>query len=137
MDVGHALENLSRLRMKGFGLSIDDYGTGYASMQRLAHGAYSEIKIDRSFVTNAAAQPSARVILESSLEMAHRLNITSVAEGVESRADWDLLCRIGCDLGQGFFIAKPMEAVDLRRWKWPSPISAAEPGGWSGARRIP
>ena len=118
MEVGHALENLSRLRMKGFGLSIDDYGTGYSSMQRLAQVAFNEIKIDRSFVTNAIAQHSARVILESSLDMARKLKVTSVAEGIETRQDWDLLLRLGCDLGQGYFIAKPMDARAFLAWIW-------------------
>ena len=120
-DVGKALENLARLRMKGFGLSIDDYGTGYSSMQQLTRIAFTELKIDQSFVTNAAKQESARVILESSLEMAKKLNMTAVAEGVETQADWNLLRQLGCDLAQGYFIARPMEAgayLDwVRTWK--------------------
>lgn len=116
-DVGKVLENLSRLRMKGFGLSIDDYGTGYSSMQQLMRIAFTELKIDRSFVANAARQPSASVILESSLDMAKKLNITSVAEGVESQQDWDLLVQLGCKLAQGYFVAKPMQAQALLAWK--------------------
>lgn len=116
IDVGKALENLARLRLKGFGLSIDDYGTGYSSMQQLTRIAFTELKIDQSFVTNAAGQESARVILESSLGMAKKLNITSVAEGVETQADWDLLRQIGCDLAQGYFIARPMQAVAYLDW---------------------
>jgi len=120
-DVGNALENLARLRMKGFGLSIDDYGTGYSSMQQLTRIAFTELKIDQSFVTNAARQESARVILESSLDMAKKLNITAVAEGVETQADWNLLRQLGCRLAQGYFIARPMEAGAypdwVRNWK--------------------
>jgi EAL domain-containing protein (putative c-di-GMP-specific phosphodiesterase class I)/CheY-like chemotaxis protein len=115
-DVGRALENLSRLRMKGFGLSIDDYGTGYSSMQQLTRVAFTEIKIDHSFVANAAKHNAARVILESSLDMARKLNISSVAEGVETQQDWDLLRRLGCELAQGYFIAKPMAAAKLLQW---------------------
>jgi EAL domain-containing protein (putative c-di-GMP-specific phosphodiesterase class I) len=114
--IGRALENLSRLRMKGFGLSIDDYGTGYSSMQQLIRVAFTELKIDRSFVANAATQRSARVILESSLEMARKLNISSVAEGVETQQDWDLLGQLGCELAQGYFIARPMPAQKLLQW---------------------
>lgn len=95
-----ALENLSRLRMKGFGLSIDDYGTGYSSMQQLSQIAFTELKIDQMFVRNALRQQSSRVILESSLEMARRLNIVAVAEGVETQQEWDLLLNLGGDLGQ-------------------------------------
>jgi EAL domain-containing protein (putative c-di-GMP-specific phosphodiesterase class I)/DNA-binding NarL/FixJ family response regulator len=115
-DVAEALENLARLRMKGFGLSIDDYGTGYSSMQQLTRIAFTELKIDQSFVANAAKQESARVILESSLVMAKKLKITSVAEGVETKADWDLLRQLGCDLAQGYFIARPMEAGAYLDW---------------------
>jgi EAL domain-containing protein (putative c-di-GMP-specific phosphodiesterase class I)/AmiR/NasT family two-component response regulator len=115
-DVGRVLENLTRLRMKGFGLSIDDYGTGYSSMQQLTRIAFTEIKIDQSFVSHAASQHAARVILESSLDMARKLNIISVAEGVETQRDWDLLCQLGCDLAQGYFIAKPMAAAEFQIW---------------------
>lgn len=108
-DVGHMLENLSRLRMKGFGLSIDDYGTGYSSIQQLTRIAFTELKIDQSFVAAATRQQSARVILESSVGMARELGITSVAEGIETQQDWDLLHQLGCEVGQGYFIAKPMD----------------------------
>lgn len=115
-DVAKALENLARLRMRGFGLSIDDYGTGYSSMQQLTRIAFTELKIDQSFVMNAAKQESARVILESSLDMAKKLKITAVAEGVETQADWDLLRLLGCSLAQGYFIARPMEAGAFPDW---------------------
>jgi EAL domain-containing protein (putative c-di-GMP-specific phosphodiesterase class I) len=115
-DLGKALENLARLRIKGFGLSIDDYGTGYSSMQQLTRIAFTELKIDQSFVTNAANQESAKVILESSLDMARKLNITAVAEGVETQADWNLLRQLGCGLAQGYFIARPMEAGAYPNW---------------------
>jgi EAL domain-containing protein (putative c-di-GMP-specific phosphodiesterase class I)/signal transduction histidine kinase/PleD family two-component response regulator len=116
IDIGKALENLARLRMQGFGLSIDDYGTGYSSMQQLTRIAFTELKIDQSFVMNAAKQQSARVILESSLEMAKKLNIASVAEGVETRADVALLRQLGCDMAQGYFIARPMEGTVFMEW---------------------
>jgi EAL domain-containing protein (putative c-di-GMP-specific phosphodiesterase class I)/AmiR/NasT family two-component response regulator len=115
-DIGHSLENLSRLRMKGFGLSIDDYGTGYSSLQQLARIAFTEIKLDQSFIANAATQQSARIILESSIDMAKKLGIVTVAEGIETEKDWDLLRELGCELAQGYFIAKPMEAREFLRW---------------------
>ena len=114
--LGKVLENLSRLRMKGFGLSIDDYGTGYSSMQQLTRIPFTELKIDQSFVRNASTQPSNRAMLESSLEMAAKLKIAAVAEGVETQADWDLLLELGCPLGQGYFIARPMQAAEFLRW---------------------
>lgn len=115
-NVGRALENLSRLRMKGFGLSIDDYGTGYSSMQQLTRIAFTELKIDRSFVSNASKQESSRIMLESSLDIAKKLKIAAVAEGVETREQWRLLYDLGCDLVQGYFIAKPMEAQAFLDW---------------------
>lgn len=115
-ETGKMLENLSRLRMKGFGLSIDDYGTGYSSMQQLTRIAFTELKLDQSFVANAARQQSARVILEASLDMAKRLKIVSVAEGVETADDWNLLRSLGYQLAQGFYIARPMEAACFLDW---------------------
>jgi EAL domain-containing protein (putative c-di-GMP-specific phosphodiesterase class I)/CheY-like chemotaxis protein len=115
-DLGKALENLSRLRMKGFGLSIDDYGTGYSSMQRLARVPFTELKIDKSFVQNAPDDASSRAMLESSLEMAQKLRITAVAEGVESQAQWDMLRGLGCPLAQGYLIARPMDAFGFMDW---------------------
>jgi EAL domain-containing protein (putative c-di-GMP-specific phosphodiesterase class I) len=118
-----ALENLARLRVKGFGLSIDDYGTGYSSMQQLARIAFTELKIDQAFVANAAREESARVILGSSLDMASKLNISAVAEGVETRADWDLLLQLGCAQAQGYWIARPMEGAVFQAWvrDWKGP----------------
>lgn len=107
-DVAHALENLARLCMHGFSLSIDDYGTGYSSMQQLTRIAFSELKIDQSFVKDFVNNEALRIVVESSIEMAHKLNVKSVAEGVETRHDLQMLKSVGCDTAQGYFIAKPM-----------------------------
>jgi EAL domain-containing protein (putative c-di-GMP-specific phosphodiesterase class I)/CheY-like chemotaxis protein len=115
-DMAHALENLARLRIRGFGLSIDDYGTGYSSMQQLSRIPFTELKIDQSFVMNAREKESCRVILESSLDIARKLGLKAVAEGVETRADWDLLDKLGCAVAQGYFVAKPMEAANFAAW---------------------
>jgi EAL domain-containing protein (putative c-di-GMP-specific phosphodiesterase class I)/CheY-like chemotaxis protein len=115
-DIGHSLENLSRLRMKGFGLSIDDYGTGYSSLQQLARIAFTEIKLDQSFIKNAATQQAARIILESTIDMAKKLGIVTVAEGIETEKDWDLLRELGCDLAQGYLIAEPIESSEFLTW---------------------
>jgi EAL domain-containing protein (putative c-di-GMP-specific phosphodiesterase class I) len=123
-DVGTSLENLARLRMRRFALSIDDYGTGYSSMQQLARIPFSELKIDQSFVHNAAEKASGIVLLSSSLEMARKLRLKAVAEGVETPAHWHLLRNLGCDIAQGYFIAKPMEARALQDWaaQWTPPV---------------
>ncbi len=108
-DVAPALENLARLCMHGFPLSIDDYGTGSSNLQQLARIAFSELKIDQSFVQDFSENSSLRVIVESSIDMARKLNVKSVGEGVETRQDWDMLRRLGCDIAQGYFIARPMD----------------------------
>lgn len=115
-DVGRTLENLTRLRMKGFGLAIDDYGTGYSSMQQLTRIPFTELKIDRSFVTNAATHETAKVILNSSIDLAKKLKIAALAEGVETQREWDLLEELGCDLAQGYFIARPMPLDAYLDW---------------------
>jgi EAL domain-containing protein (putative c-di-GMP-specific phosphodiesterase class I) len=115
-DVGKALENLSRLRMKGFGLSIDDYGTGYSSMERLARVPFTELKIDRAFVKHAAMPSSNRAALESSLEMAQKLRIPAVAEGVETHEEWQMLHSLGCPLAQGYYVAPAMALADFIAW---------------------
>ncbi|MCK9284081.1 MAG: EAL domain-containing protein [Rhodocyclaceae bacterium] len=108
-DVPHALENLARLCMNGFSLSIDDYGTGYSSLQQLTRVAYSELKIDQSFVRGFTENNVLRIVVESSIEMAHRLQVKSIAEGVESQQDWNTLKIMGCDVAQGYFVGKPMD----------------------------
>ncbi len=112
-DVAHALENLARLCMNGFQLSIDDYGTGYSSLQQLTRIAFSELKIDQSFVKDFADNEALRIVVESSIDMAHKLKVKSVAEGVETQQDWDTLKNVGCDTAQGYFIAKPMDMVSF------------------------
>lgn len=107
-DVGSALENLARLRLRGFGLSIDDFGTGFASMQQLARVAFSELKIDRGFVSAMADTREARAIVESSIDMTRRLGITAVAEGIETEAEWQALRAAGCTLAQGFLVSPPV-----------------------------
>jgi EAL domain-containing protein (putative c-di-GMP-specific phosphodiesterase class I) len=107
-QVAPALENLARLRMRGFGLSVDDYGTGFASLQQLTRVPFTELKIDQSFVTGCAANAAARVIVETSVTMARELGMQSVAEGVESEADWDAVKAAHCDIAQGYFIARPL-----------------------------
>lgn len=108
-DLAPALENLTRLRMHGFGLSIDDYGTGFASMQQLARVPFTELKIDQGFVTGCARNRAAQVIIEASLALARGLGLKAVAEGIETEEDWDTLKATGCDIAQGYFLARPLE----------------------------
>lgn len=116
IDSPQYLENLARLRMKGFVLSIDDFGTGHASMQELLRIPFSELKVDRSFVVGASKNDTIKLVLRSSLELAHKINRLSTAVGVETRQDWDLLLQLGCTHAQGYYIAKPMESNALPAW---------------------
>ena len=115
-DLGRKLENLTRLRIAGFGLSIDDFGTGYSSMQRLSRIPFTELKIDQSFVKNAGRDPASRALVESSVELARKLDIEAVAEGVESREQWDALLGLGCPMAQGYFIGEPVESDEFLAW---------------------
>jgi len=115
-DLRVQLEVLTRLRLKRFGLSIDDFGTGHSSLTQLHDFPFGELKVDRSFVHGAGRDATLRAIYEASLGLAKRLNMEVVAEGVEDRADWDFLRRTQCDYAQGYFIAKPMPADELPGW---------------------
>ncbi len=110
-DAALVLENLARLCMNGFALSIDDYGTGYSSIQQLTRIAFSELKIDQSFVKDLGQNETLSIVVESSIEMARKLKMKSTAEGIETQEDWNNLSRMGCDIGQGYFIARPMPAA--------------------------
>ena len=112
-DLPHSLENLARLRMKGYGLSIDDYGTGYSSMQQLLRIPFSELKLDRAFVTGTSDDRAKALVLSSALALAHELKLESVAEGVESPADWHFLNRLNCQYAQGYLISKPVPAAEF------------------------
>jgi EAL domain-containing protein (putative c-di-GMP-specific phosphodiesterase class I) len=110
------LENLVRLRMNHFEMSIDDFGTGHSSLIQLRDIPFTELKVERSFVTGALNNQIIRPILEGSLAIARGLAMVSVAEGVETAEDWQLLRRLGCGIAQGYFIARPMPAEKL--WDW-------------------
>ena len=112
-DIVTPLEILTRLRLKGVALSIDDFGTGYSSMEQLKTIPFTEMKIDRAFVNGAADNPAARAILESTVDLAKKLNMSIVAEGVENQDDWDLVAELGIDLVQGYFVAKLMPADEF------------------------
>jgi EAL domain-containing protein (putative c-di-GMP-specific phosphodiesterase class I) len=115
-DLSVALAVLTRLRLRGFGLSLDDYGTGFSSMQQLARIPFTELKIDRSFVHGVHERESIQVMLRSALEMAMRLGLNTVAEGVESLQDWWLLQEYGCMFVQGWLMSKAMPASDVMHW---------------------
>ena len=111
-----SLDILTRLRLKGFNLSIDDFGTGYSSLSQLHRVPFNELKIDQSFVMQMDADSEARAIVETCVMLGHKLNMTVVAEGVESQSVFNKLKSMRCDIAQGYHIAKPMPAADLLPW---------------------
>jgi EAL domain-containing protein (putative c-di-GMP-specific phosphodiesterase class I)/CheY-like chemotaxis protein len=115
-DMNVTLDILTRMRLKGFGLSIDDFGTGFSSMEQLHKIPFTELKIDRSFVHQANQNQASRAILESSIALAKNLKINCVAEGVETQEDWDLVAELGCDIVQGYFVARPQKPSDFLAW---------------------
>jgi EAL domain-containing protein (putative c-di-GMP-specific phosphodiesterase class I)/ActR/RegA family two-component response regulator len=110
------LEILTRLRLNRFCLSIDDFGTGNSSLSQLRDIPFDELKIDQSFVHGAWANETQRAIFDASLGLAKQLKMQSVAEGVEDRADWNFLRQRDCDVAQGYFISKPMQAQAFDAW---------------------
>ncbi len=111
-----SLDILTRLRLKGFGLSIDDFGTGYSSLSQLHRVPFTELKIDRSFVANMIRDDEAHAIVKTCIMLGHELNMHIVAEGVESEYHLQQLKQLGCDIAQGYAIARPMPADELLFW---------------------
>jgi EAL domain-containing protein (putative c-di-GMP-specific phosphodiesterase class I)/serine/threonine protein kinase len=119
-DVRAPLEILTRLNLHGVGLSIDDFGTGHSSLEQIRRIPFTELKIDRAFVSGASKDAAARAILESSVTLAKNLDLHTVAEGVETQADWDLIAALGCDTVQGYFSSRPIEGSEIPAFaeKW-------------------
>ncbi|SNX59230.1 EAL domain, c-di-GMP-specific phosphodiesterase class I (or its enzymatically inactive variant) [Nitrosomonas ureae] len=115
-DTRIPLEILTRLRLKRFHLSIDDFGTGHSSLAQLRDIPFNELKIDQGFVHRAREDDTLRAIYDASLSMGKQLGMDIVAEGVEDRNDWELLRETGCDMAQGNFISGPLLPDDFLLW---------------------
>lgn len=116
LDPKTAKRNARRLSDAGFKLSIDDFGTGYSSLSYLQSMPLDEIKIDRSFVINMLMNNSSAVIVRSTIDLAHNLGLTVVAEGVESREHFAALKELSADFIQGYYISSSMTSDDLLKW---------------------
>lgn len=119
-DQPATLDVLTRMRLKGFGLSLDDFGTGFSSLVELYRMPFSEIKIDRSFVSQVERDPDARTIVRSIVGLGHNLGLRVVAEGAETAKIIDFLIEINCEQAQGYFITVPLAAEAFvnfsKRW---------------------
>ena len=115
-DLGAATKVLYELSARGIKLGIDDYGTGYSSLQYLHKLPVNELKIDRSFVTNLPNEASNRIIVRSSIQMAHSLGLYVIAEGAEDELTCAMLAEAQCDFIQGYYLSKPQKRGDLQEW---------------------
>ncbi|BDU72730.1 EAL domain-containing response regulator [Mesoterricola silvestris] len=115
-NLGHSLSNLARLRMRGFRLSIDDFGTGYATYEQLERIPFTELKIDMSVTRELGKSKKHAILAKSLLRLARDLRLHTVAEGIETQEGWNVLKTLGCNCGQGYFLARPMPAGQMPEW---------------------
>jgi len=136
------MDTLTRFRIKGIGLALDDFGTGFSSLMQLRQLPFTEVKIDRAFVSDITTSRDSLLIVKATIDLAHGLGMTATAEGIETAEQLALLRELGCDVGQGYWIAEPLEpdAMDSwetgfkRRWKALVAGKAKRPVG-AGKRR--
>jgi EAL domain-containing protein (putative c-di-GMP-specific phosphodiesterase class I) len=115
-DLPATLRMMEQLRVFGIRFSIDDFGTGYSSLAHLKRLPVDEVKIDRSFIKELEARSDDDLIVRSTINLGHAMNLKVVAEGVELISSWDALGRLGCDLIQGYFISKPLPVQEFTAW---------------------
>jgi diguanylate cyclase len=118
VDPERSLAILDRIHQKGVQLSIDDFGTGYSSLAYLKKLPVSELKIDKSFVTDMLTSESDATIVNATIQLGHNLGLQVVAEGVENQQTYSTLRSMGCDLQQGFFISRPVPAEAITIWEF-------------------
>lgn len=116
MDIANTLEVLNRLSMRGIRLSIDDFGTGHSSLERLRVFPFDELKVDKSFMLSAKDSDSDRSIVESSVILAKRLGLRVVFEGIENSDLYRMSDHLGGDVIQGYYMSKPIPHRALLRW---------------------
>jgi diguanylate cyclase (GGDEF)-like protein len=115
-DPLRTVDVLARLREIGVTISLDDFGAGHSSLTHLKQLSVHKLKVDQSFVLNIADDLHDAAIVRSTIDLAHRLNLHVVAEGVETHAAWEVLADCACDQAQGHFVARPMPAQELAAW---------------------
>jgi EAL domain-containing protein (putative c-di-GMP-specific phosphodiesterase class I) len=115
-NLGQTLANLARLRMRGLQLSLDDFCTGYATYQQLERIPFNELKVDISITRHLQHSRKQAILARSIIQLGKDLGLKVVAEGIETQGCWDLLKAMGCDYGQGYFLARPMPGGRLVDW---------------------
>jgi EAL domain-containing protein (putative c-di-GMP-specific phosphodiesterase class I) len=133
-DPIRALQTLEGLHAMGVELAIDDFGTGYSSLAYLKRLPVDELKIDKSFVINMERDTDDAKIVRSTIDLGHNMGLRVVAEGIENEVVWDILAKMGCDQGQGYFISKPMPVEQFIPWlkKWAPPQRTLGPVAHAG-----
>ncbi|MGI2110103.1 EAL domain-containing protein [Shewanella frigidimarina] len=111
-----AVKQLTLLRKNGLTLSIDDYGTGYSSLAQLKQLPVDELKIDKSFVQKLLENEADQIIVQSTLQLAHNLGLKVVAEGIEDKATLEWLTKLNCEMGQGFYLSRPLPEQQFNDW---------------------
>ena len=127
------MDTLTRFRIKGIGLAIDDFGTGYSTLMQLRLLPFTELKIDRFFITDAVTSADSALIVKCMIDLAHGLGLSCTAEGVETAEQLAMLRGLGCDVAQGYLLAQPLEPDALLAWvdewakRWPGYVPQASP----------
>jgi diguanylate cyclase (GGDEF)-like protein/PAS domain S-box-containing protein len=115
-DAEEMLKILSPLRAMRVRVAIDDFGTGFSSLANLQRLPVDEVKIEKSFVVEMAHRKNDSLIVQTTIDLAHKLGLVVVAQGVEDQAAWDMLVAAGCDLAQGYYLSRPLPAEEVARW---------------------
>ena len=115
-DFQHVLEVLNRFHDTNIKIALDDFGTGYSSFQYLQKLPIDYLKIDQSFVRNLGANKESKEIVKAIVDLAHSINAKTIAEGIETESDYEYLNSVNCDMGQGYFMAKPLSANNFVSW---------------------
>jgi EAL domain-containing protein (putative c-di-GMP-specific phosphodiesterase class I) len=127
------MDTLTRFRIKGIGLALDDFGTGFSSLMQLRQLPFTEVKIDRFFIRDMTVARDSLLIVKATIDLAHGLGMTATAEGIETEEQALLLRDLGCDVGQGFWIAQPLEPDAIKDWeqefaeRWSTAIASTNP----------
>jgi EAL domain-containing protein (putative c-di-GMP-specific phosphodiesterase class I) len=112
-NLSSVIKSLTALRSQGFKISIDDFGTGYSSLKLLSEIPFTELKIDKMFIAGISEDRKLTGILESIVHLAEKLALSTVAEGIETKTQFDFIRTLGCNVGQGFYLGEPVRGFEV------------------------